>query len=760
MKEKEINPSLHESRPHIYEIDLIRVITVFSVVAVHSLSFTSFLTKDIESAQLLHLIIHMLHFNREMFMFVTGLVLTYVYFHRNFSAKKFWLKRTLFVFIPYVLWSFIYTRINNPHLGTNDYISRALYETLTGDASFQLYYILLSLQFYAIFPFFLTFLKKVAHHPWITMGISLAIQLVFLYYNFHYIQTFANNNHPILKNISYYQDRVLIVYQFFFVFGSFAAIYMNEVRSFIKRHVKSAVLLFIGSLTLYTAYYFYQIGILDMPINLATSVLQPSVVLYSIFVILFLCILAILWDKKRYFYKLVNIISNSSFGIYFVHVFFLSVITKNLLPHTPDSIPVPVKDISVLLLAFSASTFVCYLLLKSPWLSWTIGKGQRLNLPKLSLKRSFVLAFEQTRRISKKISINHFILFIGILVMLGIGIVLSLNSSSQDTLRHALTHHQGHHNMQNTPTISLDYSPHQNPYQIINQQIQTTGCGVTLPVKAGVPTNIGIIIDNTQRMYRLYLPIHYVNTMQHALILNFHGYASDPEWQEHISKFDQLANTQGFIVVYPEGTMGNDGVRGWNTGLHSEITSNDVLFVSNLLNDIQRNLCVNPNQIYATGFSNGGGFVNELACTMSGRIAAFAPVSGSYVSSFKNCAVHKSVSLMEIHGTADGIVPYNGDNRTREFAVQSWTKRWVLHDNCYPKSSVAYRSKRVVEYSWTNCQDQASIITYKIMGGRHTWPVLRFKRSINGHNVYINAATLIWDFFDQHPFYSPSSTTT
>lgn len=367
------------SRIHIYEIDLIRAITVFSVVAIHSLSYTSFLTTDKIGAQLVNLIIHALHYNREMFMFVTGLVLTFVYYNKPFSPKKFWLKRFSLVLIPYIVWSVIYVVINNSSLSFISYVKLSLWDIVTGDASFQLYYILLSLQFYAVFPLFLVFLKKVAHRPWITLAISFALQLFVIYIDFTYLQAGPLYRIKIVNMFVQYQDRIFLIYQFFFVLGSFAAMYMDATRRFLKKYGWYIPLGVIASLIGYTMYYYAQLNQFHLSMNLATSVLQPSVVLYSTVIIVFFAWVALHWEKRRKGYKLIKIISDTSFGIYFVHVLVLSLISQDLLPHVSAAIPLVVKDSGVILLAFTVSVAFCYIILKIPLLSWTIGKAQPLR---------------------------------------------------------------------------------------------------------------------------------------------------------------------------------------------------------------------------------------------------------------------------------------------------------------------------------------------------------------------------------------------
>lgn len=304
-------------------------------------------------------------------------------------------------------------------------------------------------------------------------------------------------------------------------------------------------------------------------------------------------------------------------------------------------------------------------------------------------------------------------------------------------------------------TRSLKYTTTEPDNKILDQPLPSTGCGLPLVLKTGTATNIAMPSGKIQRLYRLYLPVHYTNTLQHPLLLNFHGYAANAYTQERISQFDPLANNNQFIVVYPNGTFDKFGLRGWNTGLHPSITANDVLFVSNLLNHLQSNFCINPAQIYATGFSNGGGFVNLLACKLSNRIAAFAPVSGSYVTPFKICTIKRPVPIIEFHGTADKTVPYNGDLFTKEFSVLNWIDDWIKQDECLKKPTILYQSTKIVAYTWPDCKSQAAIVHYKIINEPHVWPRILFPQTVNGQTQYVNAATIIWNFFSQHPL--PSS---
>lgn len=367
------NEKGEEKKAHIYEVDFLRAITVFSVVTIHSISTTTFFyAKSHNATNIINLIIHLLHYNREMFVFVTGFVLTYVYFNRQLSAKKFWLKRLLLIVIPYIVWSIIYIEVDH----AND---KFFYDIYTGNASYQLYYILLAIQFYAIFPFFLWFIKKVYKHPVLVFSISLLAQLIFIYIDFTYFQKGVYKDVPFIKNFLLpYQDRLFTSYQFFFVLGSFVAIYLNKCYSFLKKNGFYSLILFGITIICYSLYYFHQLKINDKEsISYTISVLQPSVIFYSIVIITFFSWLSILWVKKKRFFSLIKKISDTSFGIFFVHVMILNYITKSLLPFIPSAVPAYAQIIFVVLTTFILSTLICLLLLRIPFLGWTIGRVKK-----------------------------------------------------------------------------------------------------------------------------------------------------------------------------------------------------------------------------------------------------------------------------------------------------------------------------------------------------------------------------------------------
>ncbi len=135
--------------------------------------------------------------------------------------------------------------------------------------------------------------------------------------------------------------------------------------------------------------------------------------------------------------------------------------------------------------------------------------------------------------------------------------------------------------------------------------IKSTGCGKPSLVAPGTSTHQTIFSGGISRSYLVHIPRKYRDTTAQALILNFHGHGSSALQQESRTGFYSLADTYDIIVAYPQGVVGPDHQTGWNTGPLRNPSTNDVLYVSDLLNHLQATWCINPRRIYAAGFSNG-----------------------------------------------------------------------------------------------------------------------------------------------------------
>ena len=367
-------------RPHVYELDPLRTVTAWSVVAVHVVAGTVFLNHTDVGVQVQNALVVALHFTREVFIFVTAFALVYVYYWKRFALKRFWARRSLGVLLPYCSWSVVYVWVNVPGQSPAAFVKTAIVDILTGNASYQLYYILLTLQFYIILPLFLLFLKRVAHHPWKVLAISFVIQVVLFYVDYHLLQQGTLASSGIWQIAAQYQNRFVLVYQFYFMLGGFTALYFQQIRSYLMRYGWIAACGLVAAIAVLWLHYVLQIRVYQESIGYATSVLQPVMVLYSLAVILFALWPACRWASHKHWdghprrYRIWQVLSDASFGVYLIHVLLLTAILKWVVPAMPAVWPVAVRVILTWFMTAGSATAVSVILLNIPLLSRLVGR--------------------------------------------------------------------------------------------------------------------------------------------------------------------------------------------------------------------------------------------------------------------------------------------------------------------------------------------------------------------------------------------------
>src|SRR5207248_243685 len=151
------------------------------------------------------------------------------------------------------------------------------------------------------------------------------------------------------------------------------------------------------------------------------------------------------------------------------------------------------------------------------------------------------------------------------------------------------------------------------------------------------------------------------------LVLALHGAGGNGRGMEQYTGLSAFADRYGFVAVYPSSVP-----KFWNITA-SPNKPDDVAFINQLLDVVESQVCIDPERVYATGVSNGGGMVALLACAMSDRLAAVAPVAGNYLP-LPPCHPDRPVSVLEIHGTAVKSVPYR--------IVPGFMGQWLAFDGC------------------------------------------------------------------------------
>jgi polyhydroxybutyrate depolymerase len=201
-----------------------------------------------------------------------------------------------------------------------------------------------------------------------------------------------------------------------------------------------------------------------------------------------------------------------------------------------------------------------------------------------------------------------------------------------------------------------------------------------------------------------------------ALVLALHGYGGSGPRMEPYSGFSAVADRYGLLVAYPS----SEGLS-WNSTA-ARGHPDDVRFLARLIDLLSATMCVDSRRVYATGVSNGGSMVALAACALSSRIAAVAPLAGDYTRQ-PPCRPARPVSVLEIHGTADQIVPYfgRGTRRTAD-GMPPVVNQWVRLDRCPPRPRSGMLAPRARWFAWSGCAGAVRVEHVRISGGRHQWP--------------------------------------
>jgi polyhydroxybutyrate depolymerase len=264
-----------------------------------------------------------------------------------------------------------------------------------------------------------------------------------------------------------------------------------------------------------------------------------------------------------------------------------------------------------------------------------------------------------------------------------------------------------------------------------------------------------ITSNGVTRHYRLYLPANYITGSVRPLIIHLHGYSSNALMDQQLTRYEPIADTAGFLVVFPEALKDNANYQCWNMGWPWVPNTHDVQFISDLIDSLHSTYLIDINRVYASGFSQGGFMTYTLACQLNTKIAAVASVSGSMAPDVFPCSPGRSVPTLQIHGTSDGIIPYSGSvvGSFTSVNIDTLMNFWINYDQCNPTPVFTALpdisptdGSTVNHYVYSGGIDNASNELYKVIGADHLdWP-----GSGPGNNMDFNASQEIWRFFNQY----------
>jgi polyhydroxybutyrate depolymerase len=222
-----------------------------------------------------------------------------------------------------------------------------------------------------------------------------------------------------------------------------------------------------------------------------------------------------------------------------------------------------------------------------------------------------------------------------------------------------------------------------------------------------------------------------------ALVVALHGAGRTGHSMERYSGLSRYADLYRFVVVYPDAALPH---RVWNLSDFTPGSPDDVTFVSRLTDLLQRTLCVDPTRFYAVGVSNGGGLAVRIGCELSWRFAAIATVAGAY-RRLPPCMPLRPVSVLEIHGTADPVAPYDGKPPDYGGSVPRFLDDWAARDGCPPGEPPQNVAPNTQRFTWEPCSAETAVEHLRLDGVGHTWP--------GAENVWtaVSASLEVWRFF-------------
>jgi len=247
-----------------------------------------------------------------------------------------------------------------------------------------------------------------------------------------------------------------------------------------------------------------------------------------------------------------------------------------------------------------------------------------------------------------------------------------------------------------------------------------------------------LTVAGQERRYLVHAPRTTGAPMPLVIAMHGGGGADAASFQRYI-ELDAVADDEGFAVVYPnaKGENWNDGRTG-RLLVENAAGTDDVAFLSALIDHLAARMPLDLDRIYATGHSNGGGMSLRLGCELADRIAAIAPVSNSLAEPLRtSCEPSRPISVLLIHGTEDGYIPYAGGDvigagdRGRVLGVDATVALFAAHDACGPPVTTvtdnAADGTKLLRTRYEGCAAATEVVSDRLEGGGHTWPgVQRF----------------------------------
>jgi polyhydroxybutyrate depolymerase len=264
-----------------------------------------------------------------------------------------------------------------------------------------------------------------------------------------------------------------------------------------------------------------------------------------------------------------------------------------------------------------------------------------------------------------------------------------------------------------------------------------------------------LMFGGMPRTYQVHVPAGLDHPA--GLVINLHGAGATGSGQAALTNYDAVADQHGFVVAYPDG-IDFSWADGRGVSVPDRQGVDDVGFLAALVDQLSRDYGIAPGRVFATGMSAGAFMATRLACERADIVSAIAPVAGTLGTAFP-CSPSRPVSVLQVHGTADPVVPFTGGpmigrgGASDIVAAPAMAQRWRDLDGCPDPPVEDVPAGSVHRFTAARCAGGTDVVFVQVDGGGHTWPAGRFSlpvESVGMTTQAFDASQASGQFFATH----------
>ena len=244
--------------------------------------------------------------------------------------------------------------------------------------------------------------------------------------------------------------------------------------------------------------------------------------------------------------------------------------------------------------------------------------------------------------------------------------------------------------------------------------------------------------DLVERPVFVHTPPLFDSNSNYPVLFVFHGNGSNEPndiAEASVPQHAELVNSGAYIGVYPQGHLNS-----WNLGQELS-TADDEAFIQHIVAQLKISAGINPDRIFASGFSNGAGLTQHLAVHTE-LFQGVVPMATALVTGNEPTSNTPIRSIMQIHGTADDVCPYEGgaNNPTGHdfYSSEQSIALWAEHNGCNPSPTTSTTADGNTTMHYEGCTNGVEVVQLKVIGAAHGIP----PETEGGLNAFV------WDFLN------------